>query len=193
VAKLIYAAITSLDGYLEDADGRFDWATPDDDVLAVINDLERPIGTYLYGRRMYQTMAGWETAAHVSADQPLTLDFAQLWQAAEKVVFSTTLETVTTARTRIERSFDAASIRSLKVSADADLTVGGATLAAQAFDAGLVDECHLFLNPVAVGGGKPALASSTRVRLVLLAEARVGKHVVHLHYRVEPGEDRQPP
>ena len=183
MSKLIYSAITSLDGYVTDKDGNFDWAAPDEEVHTFVNDLERPIGTYLYGRRMYETMVFWETA-HTLADQPAAVrDYAQIWQAADKVVFSRTLETVSSARTRIEPVFDPEAVRQLKASAESDLSVGGAELAAQAIRAGLVDECHLFLNPVVVGGGNPSLPSDVRVKLELLDERRFDNGVVHLHYR----------
>jgi len=184
MGKLIYSAITSVDGYVEDENGGFDWAAPDEEVLAFVNDLERPIGIYLYGRRMYETMAGWETEEFLGDRQPLMLDFAGIWRAADKVVFSRTLETVSSARTRIEATFDPDMIRQLKASARSDLTVGGAELAAVAFRAGLIDECHVFLNPIVVGGGKQALPSKVRTRLVLLDVGRFGNGVVHLHYRV---------
>ena len=184
MAKLIYSAITSLDGYVEDEDGNFDWAAPDEEVLAFVNDLERPIGTYLYGRRMYETMVGWETMEFLRDREPLMLDFAGIWRAADKFVFSRTLEAASSARTRIDPVFDPDTIRQMKASARSDLTVSGAELAAQAFRAGLVDECHLFLHPIIVGGGKQALPSKVRSRLELLDERRFGNGVVHLHYRV---------
>jgi len=183
VGKLIFTAITSLDGYVVDADGSFDWSTPDEEVHAYVNDLERPVGTYLYGRRMYEVMAYWETADTV-ADQPdYMLDYAQVWQAADKVVYSRTLETTSSARTRIEREFDPEAVRQLKESAAADLTVGGPGLAAQALGAGLVDECHLFLSPVVVGGGNRAFPDGVRVRLELLEERRFGNGAIYLRYR----------
>jgi dihydrofolate reductase len=182
MAKLIYSAITSLDGYVNDEHGNFDWATPDDEVHAFVNDMERPIGTYLYGRRMYETMTFWETAPTVEG-QPQMLDFARIWQAADKVVYSTTLETVSSARTRIEREFDPEAVRAMKAQSAADITVGGSGLAAQAIRAGLVDECHLFLNPIIVGGGTPALPRDVRVALELLDERRFANGVVHVHYR----------
>ena len=146
MAKLISSAITSLDGYIADEDGNFDWAEPPEDAHAFVNDLERPVGTYLYGRRMYETMVYWETA-HTVADHPVEQDFAEIWRVAEKVVYSNTLETVSSARTRIERAFDPDAIRQMKASAERDISVGGPDLAAQALGAGLVDECHLFLAP----------------------------------------------
>jgi len=184
VGKLIYSAITSLDGYIEDEDGKFDWAAPDEEVFAFVNDLERPIGTYLCGRRMYETMAGWETDEFIGDGQPVMVDFAEIWRAADKVVFSRTLETVSSARTRIEATFDPEMIQKMKSSAKCDLTVAGAELAALAFRAGLIDECHLLLNPILVGGGKQALPSEVRTRLELLDEGRFANGVVHLHYRV---------
>jgi dihydrofolate reductase len=183
MAKLIYSAIMSLDGYVADDDGTFDWAAPDEEVHAFVNDLERPIGTYLYGRGMYETMAVWETMGF--AGEPLVIaDFAQLWRVADKIVYSTTLDSVVTARTRLERSFEPDAVRQLKATAARDLTIGGPGLAAQALQAGLVDECHLFVTPVAVGGGKPALPHHLRLKLALLGERRFDSGVVHLHYRV---------
>ena len=184
MATLIYAAIASLDGYVEDQDGRFDWAAPDEEVHAFANDLERPIGTHLYGRRMYETMVFWETAS-TGADEPEVFrDYAAMWQAAEKIVYSRTLQTVSSARTRIEREFDPGAVRRLKQSSEADITVGGAELAGQAIGAGLVDECHLLLCPIVVGGGKRALPDDVRAQLELLDERRFRNGVVHLHYRV---------
>jgi dihydrofolate reductase len=183
VAKLIYSAITSLDGYVADEDGNFDWAVPDDEVHTFINDLERRHGTYLYGRRMYEVMVGWETA-HTRVDQPpLMQDFAELWQAADKVVYSKTLEAVSSDRTRIERDFHPEAIRQMKASARRDITVGGPDLAGSAFKAALVDECHLFVAPIVVGGGKHSLPNDVRLRLELLDERRFGSGTVHLHYR----------
>jgi dihydrofolate reductase len=183
MAKLIYSAITSLDGYVADDDGKFDWAAPDEEVHAFVNDLERPVGTYLYGRGMYETMAVWETMG--LAGEPLVMaDFAQLWRVADKIVYSTTLDRVDTARTRLERGFEPDAVRQLKAAAARDLTIGGPGLAAQALQAGLVDECHLFVTPVAVGGGTPALPRHLRLKLALLGERRFGSGVVHLHYRV---------
>jgi dihydrofolate reductase len=184
MAKLIYSVISSLDGYFEDSEGRFDWAAPDDDVLAFVNDLERPIGTYLYGRRMYETMVFWETVS-TEADEPAAFwDFAGIWRAAEKIVYSRTLLTPSSARTRIEREFEPDAVRQLKLSSMADITVGGGDLAGQLIGAGLVDECHLFLCPIVVGGGKRALPDNVRAQLELLDEHRFENGVVHLHYRV---------
>jgi len=183
MAKLIYSGITSLDGYVADADGNFDWSVPDEEVHTFVNDLERPVGTYLYGRRMYEVMVAWETA-HTLADQPPFMqDFAGIWRAADKIVYSRTLETVSSARTRIERDFDPAAVRQMKATAGRDITVGGPDLAAQALKAGLVDECHLFVTPIVVGGGKQFLPDAVRLKLDLLDERRFGNGVVHLHYR----------
>ena len=183
MARLIYSAITSLDGYVADQAGNFDWAAPDEEVHTFVNDLERPIGTYLFGRRMYEVMVFWETT-HAIADQPLCVaDFAQIWRAADKIVYSTTLDTVSTARTRVERDFDPEAVRQMKAAAGRDLSVGGPALAAQAIRAGLVDEYHLIVTPVVVGGGTQSLPSDVRVKLELLDERRFGNGVVHLHYR----------
>jgi dihydrofolate reductase len=184
MARLIYAAIASLDGYVEDEGGRFDWAMPDEEVHAFVNELERPIGTYLYGRRMYETMVYWETAG-TEADEPAVFgDYAEIWRAAEKIVYSRTLQTPSSARTRIEREFEPNAVRQLKLSSRADIAVGGAELAGQAIGAGLVDECHLFLCPIAVGGGKRALPDKVRAQLELLDERRFKNGIVHIHYRV---------
>jgi dihydrofolate reductase len=183
MAKLIYSAITSLDGYIADEDGNFDWAAPDQEVHTFVNDLERPVGTYLYGRRMYEVMAPWETDPTLADQSRVMRDFAELWQAADKIVYSRTLETASTARTRIERDFDPEAVRQMKATAGRDLTVGGPDLAAQALKAGLVDECHLFLAPIIVGGGRPSLPSNLRLELELLDERRFGNGVVHLRYR----------
>jgi dihydrofolate reductase len=180
VANLIYSTITSLDGYVADKDGDFDWAAPDEEVHAFVNDLVRKVGAYLYGRRMYEVMRYWETAL---ADRPsVEQDFAQIWRAADKVVYSRTLETVSSARTRIERDFDPEAVRRMKTQAERDIGVGGPDLAAQAFKAGLVDECHLFVTPIVVGGGKRSLPRNVRLELELLDERRFEGGVVHLHY-----------
>ena len=183
MSRLIYSAITSLDGYIEDEDGNFDWAMPDEEVHAFINDLERPVGTYLYGRRMYEIMVGWETDPSLAEQSPLMRDFAEIWQAADKVVYSRTLETASTSKTRIERDFDPEAVRRIKASAGRDLAVSGPNLAAHAFRAGLVDECHLFLAPIAVGGGKRSLPDGVRVKLELLDERRFEGGMVYLRYR----------
>ena len=191
MAKLIFSAITSLDGYMEDEDGKFDWGAPDEEVHAFVNDLERPVGTYLYGRRMYETMVYWETVQAVADEPPHVRDFAELWRAADKIVYSTSLETVSSARTRLERQFDPRVIQEMKSSEERDITVGGPNLAAQAFQAGLVDECQLFLTPIVVGGGKPALPDNVRLDLELLGERRFRSGVVFLRYRTSmahPGD-----
>jgi dihydrofolate reductase len=184
MAKLVYAAIASLDGYVEDEEGTFDWAAPDEEVHAYVNDLERSVGTYLYGRRMYQTMVFWENVS-TDADEPAVMsDYAGIWRAADKIVYSRTLATPSSGRTRIEREFEPDAVRQLKTSSGADISVGGAELAGRALGAGLVDECHLLLCPIVVGGGKRALPDNVRTRLELLGERRFGNGVVHLHYRV---------
>jgi dihydrofolate reductase len=184
MAKLIYSAIASLDGYVEDEAGHFDWAAPDGEVHAFVNDLERPIGTYLYGRRMYETMVFWESV-DTGADQAAVVrDYAEIWRAAEKIVYSRALPTVSSARTRIERELEPNAVRRLKETAKADITIGGAELAGQALALGLVDECHLLVGPVLVGGGKRALPEDVRAQLELLNERRFGNGVVHLRYRV---------
>jgi dihydrofolate reductase len=183
MAKMIYSAITSLDGYVADEDGNFDWAAPDEEVHTFVNDLERQVGTYLYGRRMYEVMVYWETAHTVADQPPFAQDFAEIWRAADKIVYSRTLDTVSSARTRIERDFDPEAVRQMKAEAGHDITVGGPHLAAQAIKAGLVDDLHLFLAPIAVGGGTPSLPDNVRVKLELLDERRFGNGVVHLHYR----------
>jgi dihydrofolate reductase len=184
MAKLIYSAIASLDEYVEDEHGKFDWAAPDEEVLAFVNDQERPIGTYLYGRRMYETMMFWETMGAGDVESAESQDYAQIWRAADKVVYSRTLQAPSSARTRIERDFDPAAIRRLKESSSRDITIGGADLAGRAIGSGLVDECHLFLCPVIVGGGKRALPDGVHANLELMAERRFGGGVVHLHYRI---------
>ena len=170
MAKLIYSAIASLDGYVEDEAGKFDWAAPDDEVHAFVNDLERPIGTYLYGRRMYETMVFWETVSTGADEAVVIRDFAEIWRA-EKIVYSRTLQRVSAARTRIERDFEPDAIRRLKEISGRDLTIGGAELAGQAIATGLVDECHLFLGPIVVGGGKRALPDNVRAKLELSTNA----------------------
>ena len=185
MSRLIYAAIASLDGYVADEEGNFDWAAPDEELHAYVNELERPIGTYLYGRRMYETMAVWETMA--LDDEPAVMrEYAEIWRAADKIVFSRTLEQPTSSRTRIERSFDPAAVRDLKAEASRDLGIGGAELASEALRAGLVDELHLFVVPVLVGGGRRFLGEGVSARLELVDEHRFRHGAVHLHYRL-PG------
>ncbi len=182
MARLIYSAICSLDGYIEDADGKFEWAAPGEEVHAFISELERPVGTYLYGRRMYETLVHWETAD--TGDSEVLREWAEIWKAAEKVVYSRTLTEVSSARTRIEREFDADGVLRLKRESAADLTVGGPELAGQALAAGLVDELQLFLHPVVVGGGKPALPAGVRAAFELVQERRFANGVVFLRYGV---------
>ncbi|HEX2102173.1 MAG TPA: dihydrofolate reductase family protein [Solirubrobacteraceae bacterium] len=182
-ANLIYTAIASLDGYIEDEAGDFAWSAPDEEVHAFVNDLARPAGTHLYGRRMYEVMRAWETVDTGPGQAPAMRDFAEIWRAADKVVYSRTLEAASTARTRIERDFDPDAVRRMKAAAERDITVSGPALAEHAFRAGLVDEFHLFLSPIAVGGGKPALPAGVRVALELVDHRRFAGGVVHLHYR----------
>jgi dihydrofolate reductase len=183
VAKLIYIANASLDGYTEDPDGGIDLGPPDEEYFGFINELQRPVGTYLYGRRMYEAMVYWETAP--TTDQPpWIVDFTSMWREADKIVFSKTLASVSSGKTTLEQEFSVEAIRRMKAEATRDLTVGGADLAAQAMAAGLVDECHLFFWPIVLGGGKHALPRHARVDLVLLNQQRTGGGVVHLHYRV---------
>jgi dihydrofolate reductase len=183
VARLVYAAIASLDGYVADEDGTFEWAAPDEEVHAFVNDLERPVGTYLYGRGMYEVMVAWETPEAFADDSPVTRDFAAIWQAADKVVYSRTLEGVSSARTRIEREFDPEAVRRMKAAATRDITVGGPGLAGAAIRAGLVDDVHLLVVPVLVGGGTRSLPDDVRLDLELCDVRRFGSGVVHLHYR----------
>jgi len=186
VGKLIYSMIASLDGYIADEAGNFDWSVPDEEVHAFINDFERPIATYLYGRRMYEVMVGWETMP-TGPDQPSeSRDFAAIWRAADKIVYSTTLDTVSSARTRIERRFDPGAIRQLKARSASDISIGGPDLAAHALRAGLVDECHLYINPIIVGGGTPVFSTGLRLPLALLDERRFGNGVTFLRYRTKP-------
>jgi dihydrofolate reductase len=182
VAELIYAAIASLDGYVADAEGKFEWSAPDEQVHGFVNEIERPVGTQLLGRRMYEVLAVWDSPDMLSDSSPAIREFAELWHATDKVVYSRTLESVGP-RTRIEREFDPEAVRELKRSADRDLSVGGPELAAQALAAGLVDQCHLFLNPIVVGGGTRALPEGLWLELDLVDERRFDNGVVHLHYR----------
>jgi dihydrofolate reductase len=183
MTKLTYLMLVSVDGYIEDVDGKFGWAQPTAEVHAFVNDLARPVGTYLYGRRMYETMTPWETDPALAAVSPVMRDFAEVWQAADKVVYSTTLETAPTSRTRIERRFDPDTVRHLKETAQRDLAIAGPGLAADAFRSGLVDECHLFVVPAVVGGGKRALPDHVRLDLELLADRRFDDGTVFLRYR----------
>jgi len=183
MAHLIYTTNTSLDGYIEDMAGKFDWTDPSDEVFRFITNLIRADGTHLYGRRTYENMMVWETDPNLAGQSPLMRDFAQVWQAADKIVYSRTLEAVSTRKTQIERNFDPEAIRRLKDSVQQDIHIGGAELAAQAFRSGLIDECHLFIKPIIVGGGKPALPDNVRLELELLDERRFGNGEIFLSYR----------
>jgi len=182
MGKLIYSALTSLDGYIEDETGTFDWAEPDEEVHTFVNDLQRSVGTYLYGRRMYQVMVYWEDARALSDEEPYIQEYGEIWRAADKIVYSKTLETASTGRTRIEPDFDPDAVRQMKTSSGSDLLIAGPNLAAHAFGAGLIDECHLFLAPIAVGGGKPSLPRDVRLELELLDERRFDNGMVYLRY-----------
>jgi dihydrofolate reductase len=184
MARLIYTTNISLDGYIEDMDGRFDWTDPSDEVFQFITDLIRADGTHLYGRRTYEFMAVWETDPSLAAQSPLLRDFAQVWQAADKIVYSRTLEAVSTRRTKIERNFDPEAIRRLKESVEQDIHIGGAELAAEAFRTGLIDECCLFIKPILVGGGKAGLPDNVRVELALLDERRFDNGEVYVRYGI---------
>ena len=183
MAKLIYSAITSLDGFVADESGNFDWAAPDAEVHTFVNDLERPIGTHLYGRRMYEVLVAWESDDILVDQPPYIHDFAAIWRAADKIVYSRSLESVSSARTRIEHDFDPGAIQRLKATTERDISIGGPDLAAQALRAGLVDEIQLYLNPIVIGAGNPALPDDLRVPLELLDEHRFGNGVVFLRYR----------
>lgn len=187
MARLIYIANTSLDGYTEDKEGNFDWTTPEEEGFNFITNLVRATGTHLYGRRMYQTMMVWETDPNLAAESPLRRDFAEIWQAADKIVYSRTLEAVATRRTQMERNFVPDAIRQLKQAVDQDILIGGPELAAQAFHAGLIDACHLFITPFILGGGKPALPENLRLKLELLDERRFGNGAVYLGYQTSQG------
>lgn len=185
MARLIYSMIASLDGYVADADGNFRWAAPDEEVHAFVNELERPVGTYLYGRRMYETMVFWETVDTGTDQHPIMRDFAEIWRAADKVVYSRTLDQVSSARTGLEREFDPGAVRELVASASRDVTISGPELAAQAFKAGLVDECQLFLAPVIVGAGRRSLPEGVFARLELLEQRRFEGGFAYLRYSIE--------
>ena len=187
MSNLIYVANTSLDGYTEDKDGRFDWTEPSEEYFRFITDLVRAMRTLLYGRRMYESMKVWETDPNLAAESPLRRDFAEVWQAANKIVYSRTLETISTRKTQLERTFDPEAIRQLKEAVEHDILIGGPELAAHAFRAGLIDECHLFLVPILVGGGKSALPDNVRLELELLAERRFRNGTVYLRYRTRQG------
>jgi dihydrofolate reductase len=185
MARLIYSAITSLDGYVADEQGKFDWAEPDEEVHAFVNALERPVGTNLLGRRMYEVMSYWENPPMLDEQPAVVREFAAIWRAADKVVYSRSLKTVSTARTRIERDFDPEAVRRMKASAARDISIGGAELAAEAIKASLVDEVHLLLTPIIVGGGKRSLPDGARVKLELMSERRFHNGVVHVQYRID--------
>ena len=187
MGRLIYTANLSLDGYNEDMDGNFDWTAPDDEYFRFISNLVRPAGTYLYGRRMYETMMVWETDPSLAAESPLRRDFAEIWQAANKIVYSRTLETVSTCKTQLERRLDPEAVRELKEAVEQDILIGGPELAVHAFRSGLIDECHLFLMPIVVGGGKRSLPDNVRLELELVDERRFGSGVVFLRYRTRQG------
>ena len=187
MAKLIYVTNRSLDGYTEDKDGKIDWTDPSEEVFKFITDLVRATHTHLYGRRMYESMMLWETDPRLAAESPLSRDFAEIWQAANKIVYTKTLETGFTHKTRLERTFDPEAIRQLKASVAGDILIGGPELAAHPFRSGLIDECHLFLIPIIVGGGKQALPDNFRLELELLDERRFGSGVVFLRYRTRQG------
>jgi dihydrofolate reductase len=186
MGRLIYSALASLDGYVADAEGKFEWAAPDAEVHAFVNELERPVGTALYGRRMYEVLLAWETWDTTGEPDEIR-DFATIWRSTDKVVYSRTLEEVSSARTRIERAFDPAAVAAMKRESERDLSIGGPELAGQALRAGLVDELHLLLSPIAVGGGTAALPPGHRVDLELLGERRFGNGVVGLHYGLSSG------
>ncbi len=184
MAHLIYTTNLSLDGYIEDRDGNFDWTDPDDEVFKFITNLIRAEGTHLYGRRTYESMMVWETDPNLAGESPLMRDFAEVWQAADKIVYSRTLEAVSTRKTQIERNFNPEAIRRLKEAAEQDIHIGGSELAAHAFRSGLIDECYLFIAPIILGGGKPGLPDNVRLKLELLEERRFGIGTVFLHYRI---------
>ena len=188
MAHLIYTTNTSLDGYTEDMNGKFDWTDPSEEVFQFITNLIRADGTHLYGRRMYESMMVWETDPNLAGQSSLMRDFAQVWQAADKIVYSRTLEAVSTRRTQLERNFDPEAIRRLKESVEQDIHIGGAELAAHAFRSGLIDACQLFVAPIILGGGKPALPDNVRLELELLEERRFGNGVVFLRYRTKQGK-----
>ncbi len=185
MSKLIYVTNASLDGYVEDAQGRIDWTDPSDQVVTAITELVRRIGTYLYGRRMYESMGVWKTDPSLARVSRVSADFADVWHAADKIVFSTTLGFPTTRNTRIDRHFDQTVVRELKSSLTGDLTIGGSALAAQGFAAHVIDECHLFIHPTTVGGGKSAFPHDSPVRMKLLDKRSFENGVVQLHYRVQ--------
>ncbi len=192
MACLIYSAISSLDGYIEDLNGKFDWAAPDEEVHGFINDLERSAGTHLYGRRMYEALMVWETDPKLATESPLLRDFAEIWQASDKIVYPKTLKAVSTRKKQLERNFNPMVIRQLKEAVEHDILICGPELAAHAFQARLIDECQLFLTPIIVGGGKPSLSDNVRLELELLEERRFGSGIVFLRYRTRQGRATSP-
>ncbi len=188
MANLIFVANMSLDGYTEDKDGKFDWTDPNEESFRFITNLLRATSTHLYGRRMYEAMAVWETDPKLAAQSPQMRDFAEVWQAPNKIVYSRTLETISTRKTQLERTFDPEAIRQLKAAGEHDILIGGPELTAYAFRAGLIDECHLFLIPILVGGGKSALPDNLRLKLELLEERNFGNSTVYLRYRIRQGK-----
>jgi dihydrofolate reductase len=187
MANLIFVANTSLDGFTEDKDGKFDWTEPGDDYFKFVTDIVRSTRTHLYGRRMYEAMMVWETDPNLAAVSALMRDFAETWQAANKIVYSRTLEAIATRNTQLEQTFEPEAIRQLKATSGHDILIGGPELAAHAFRAGLIDEYHLFIIPILVGGGKSALPDNTRMELELLAERRFNNGTVYLRYRTRQG------
>jgi dihydrofolate reductase len=185
VASLVYSTIASLDGYVADTDGDFGWAFPGEEVHAFVNEIERAAGTHLYGRGMYETMVAWETM-ELAGQPPVVCDYAAIWRAAEKIVYSTTLAEPSSSRTRIEPEFDPEAVRRLKASAESDISIGGPGLAGAALGAGLVDELHCFVVPVVVGGGTRSLPDDVQLKLELLDQRHFDNGFVHLHYRVGP-------
>lgn len=184
MARLTYTFLASLDGYVNDAAGAFDWAVPDEEVLAHINAAERDVGTFLYGRRMYEMMAGWETDPAAAEQSPGSAEFAEIWRSKQKIVFSRTLDAVSTRNTRLEREFDPELVRALKAEATHDLNISGADIAAEAWRAGLVDDCHVYVAPMLVGGGQRLFPDGVRQQLDLVDSHRFANGMAHLHYRV---------
>ena len=183
MSRLLFAALASLDGYMADEDGNFDWAVPDAEEHQFVNDLQRDVGLHLYGRRMYEVLVAWETM-ELEGEPDWIADFARIWRSADKVVYSSSLPEVFSERTRIERTFDPEAVRRLKQADGPDMLIGGPTLAARAFEAGIVDEVHLFVAPVIVGAGLRALPADVRLDLELMDERRFGNGVAHLGYRL---------
>ncbi|THG29275.1 dihydrofolate reductase family protein [Naasia lichenicola] len=188
MGRLIYASIVSLDGYVADAAGRFDWSEPDDEVHRFVNEIQRPIGTHLYGRRLYDVLVAWETW-DVTREPEVIRDYAEIWRGADKVVYSRTLQEPKSARTRIVEEFDVTAVVELKATSATDILIGGPEIAALALAAGIVDEIHLLVSPVVVGAGNPAFPDDLALSLELTAEHRFGNGVVHLQYSVLESHD----